>query len=37
VQHAESQQIERLGFELDDISASPQFAALDVEPVVAER
>jgi hypothetical protein len=37
VQHKESQKIEGLGLKVDDIGAAAQFAARDVEPVVAKR
>jgi hypothetical protein len=36
VKHEEGQQIEDLGFEFDDLGAAAQFAARDVEPVVAK-
>ncbi len=37
VLHEEGQQVEGLGLKVDDIGAAAQFAALDVEPVIAER
>jgi hypothetical protein len=36
VKHEEGQQIEDLGFEFDDLGTAAQFAARDVEPVVAK-
>jgi hypothetical protein len=35
--HKERERIEGLGLEVDDVGATPQFAAFDVEPVIAER
>ena len=35
--HEEGQQVEDLGFQVDELGAAAQFAALDVEPVVAKR
>jgi hypothetical protein len=37
VLHQEGQQVEDLGFQVDKLGAAAQFAALDVEPVVAKR
>jgi hypothetical protein len=37
VLHEEGQQVEDLGFQVDELGAAAQFAALDVEPVIAKR